>query len=467
MEARESTLPVPALRQRVIRGAQAQAFGHIVRVIVQVGQVSILASIWGLHLYGEWLILAAVPTYLAFSDIGFFAAATNDMVMAVGRDDRRGALTVFQAISTAIGLLFVALALLLPIVAFSLPLRSLLNLSVMHESTAAWVIVMLGFDTLLTAYAGLLYGAFACVGRYGEGGFVLAVITLGEFSGLATVVALGGGPALAAAAMLGSRLAGTVAMFVLMRHRAPWLQLGRPPAMRKEIRRLLTPALASGAFPAALALNIQGMVILVGIVLSPAATAVFSTLRTLSRAVIQLLASIVTVVNPEVSRAYAERDESLLRTLHRRGCQAAIWLAALIVLILVIAGGTIVHVWTGGKVIANGPLLYEFLAVAAIDSLWFTSLSILFATNRHQRMAVYFTLASVINLPVAYAFVQLWGLQGAAVSLILVELFMLVAVLRHALPAAHDTLAGWIRAVSKPPIFLASVAGLRIRAGAS
>jgi O-antigen/teichoic acid export membrane protein len=267
--------------------------------------------------------------------------------------------------------------------------------------------------------------------------------------------------------MLGARLTGTIAMFLLMHRQAPWLQLGRPPQIRKEIRRLLTPALASGAFPAALALNIQGMVILVGVVLSPAATAVFSTLRTMSRAVIQLLASIVTVVNPEISRAYAERDENLLRTLHRRGCQAAIWLAAVIVAILVISGGTIVHVWTGGKVVANGPLLYEFLAVAAIDALWFTSLSILFATNRHQRMAVYFTIASVINLPVAYGFVELWGLQGAAVSLILVELFMLVAVLRNALPAAHDTLASWIRAVSKPPTFLVSVAGLRLRAGAS
>jgi O-antigen/teichoic acid export membrane protein len=464
MEASETPTAVPALRRRLIRGAQAQAFGHIVRVIVQVGQVAVLASTWGLHLYGEWLILAAVPTYLAFSDIGFFAAATNDMVMAVGRGDRAAALGVFQAISIAVGLLFVGLALLLPILALSLPLRALLNLGVMHESSAAWVVVTLGFDTLLTAYAGLLYGGFACVGRYGEGGFVLAAITLGEFCGLATVVLIGGGPALAAAAMLGARLIGTVAMFLLMQRHAPWLRLGRPPRIRKQIRRLLTPALASGAFPAALALNIQGMVILVGIVLSPAATAVFSTLRTMSRAVIQLLASVVTVINPEISRAYAERDANLLRMLHRRGCQAAIWLAALIVAILVISGGTIVHVWTGGKVVANGPLLYEFLAVAAIDALWFTSLSILFATNRHQRMAVYFTIASVINLPVAYGFVKLWGLQGAAVSLILVELFMLVAVLRNALPAAHDTLASWVRAVSKPPTYLASVAGLRIRA---
>jgi O-antigen/teichoic acid export membrane protein len=80
-------------------------------------------------------------------------------------------------------------------------------------------------------------------------------------------------------------------------------------------------------------------------------------------------------------------------------------------------------------------------------------------------MAVYYTVASIMNLPLAYGFVQLWGLNGAALSLVVVELFMLVVVLRQALPAAHDTLLDWIRAISKPPVFLfrmAAPSGTRI-----
>jgi O-antigen/teichoic acid export membrane protein len=435
----------------------------VVRVIVQVGQVSILASTWGLHLYGEWLILAAVPTYLSFSDVGFFAAATNDMVMAVARGHRDDALVVFRAISSAVGGLFVVLALALPVIAAAVPITSLLNLSIIDEFTAGWILVALGLDTLLTAYAGLLYGGFACEGRYGEAGFVLAAITLAEFCGLAGVVVLGGGPGLAATAMFAARFLGTVAMYVLMRRHAPWLSLGRTPAVRRELRRLLTPALASGAFPAALALNVQGMVILVGVAVSPAAAAIFSTLRTMSRAVIQVLASIYSVIAPEISRAYAEDDQALLRSIHRRGCQAAVWLAGLIVVVLAAFGGSIVSVWTGGKVTTHGLLLYLFLAVAAVDSLWFTSLAILFATNRHQRMAVYYTIASIVNLLLAYLLLEAWGLRGAALSLVMLELFMLVVVLRRALPAAHDTFTGWIRAISKPPIFLASLLGMRVR----
>ena len=44
-----------------------------------------------------------------------------------------------------------------------------------------------------------------------------------------------------------------------------------------------------------------GMVVLVGVALSPASAAVFSTLRTMSRVVIQLLASVFAVISPEIS----------------------------------------------------------------------------------------------------------------------------------------------------------------------
>jgi O-antigen/teichoic acid export membrane protein len=320
---------------------------------------------------------------------------------------------------------------------------------------------MLGLDTLVMVYGGLLYGGFSCVGRYGEGGLALAAITLVEFCALGAVVLAGGEPGLAATAMFASRLLGTAGMFLWMRHRAPWLHFGKPVSTYRELKRLFSPALASGAFPAGLALNVQGMIILVGVVTSPASAAIFSTLRTMSRAVIQLMASILTVIAPEISRAFAQNDVDLLRTIHRRGCQAAVWLATPILVILALFGGQMVQVWTSGTVNTSGLLLYLFLAVAAINSLWYTSMAVLFATNRHQRAAVHYVLASAAVLPVAYLLIRAWDLDGAALSLVLLELYMLFVVLRQALPAAHDTVRAWLGALVTPPSFLLSSWGLR------
>jgi O-antigen/teichoic acid export membrane protein len=385
----------------------------------------------------------------------------NAMVMSVGRHDRDEALAVFKAVSAALLAFFLLVAIALPLISALVPVATALNLSTVTNHAARWLLVMLALDALLEVYAGLFYGGFACEGRYGEGGLWMVGLLLAEFCGLATAVLAGGGLTAGAAAMLGVRAVGTIFMYTALRRRVPWLRLGRPTAARRVLRPLISPALASGAIPAALILNIQGLVLLIGLTLGPAAVAVFSTVRTMTRAVIQLLASVFAIIAPEISRAYAGGDHAFVHAIHRRGCQLAIWLALPPTVVLAVWGGQILKLWTAGRVGPDGLMLYLLLATVVIDSLWTTSLSVLYATNRHQRVAAYYFAGSLISLPVAYALIKLWGLDGAALSVLLLELFMLVPVLRQALPAAYDNLHDWLAAIVRPPISLSTLAALR------
>jgi O-antigen/teichoic acid export membrane protein len=246
-----------------------------------------------------------------------------------------------------------------------------------------------------------------------------------------------------------------------MRRRAPWLRYGKPTGKPEVLRRLTTPALGSAAIPTAIALNVQGMVVLIGIALGPAAAAVFSTLRTMTRVVIQLVGSISAVIAPELARAYGAGNRELLHVINRRGAQAAVWLSAPILVALALFGGPIVDLWTQGTVHVEEPLLYLLLLVAGISSLWYTSFTILFATNRHQRVAFFYLIACLIALLVAYVLLEAIGLDGGGVALVLLELSMLGAVLRRSLPAAHDTLGAWLLALAEPPLTPRKLAGLR------
>jgi O-antigen/teichoic acid export membrane protein len=453
------------LRERVVRGTRGQLVSHAARVLAQVASVSVLIASWGLHRYGDWVILSAIPTYLAFSDIGFTGAATNEMTMAAGRGDHDRARSVFQAVSAALLGVLAVLAVALPLVALTVPLGQVLNLSTLSESSAAWTFVVLGFDTLFTVYAGLLYGAFASGGHYGDGAMLMALTMLGEFGALALIALAGGGPPLGAVGMLIVQVTGTIVMYAAMRRRVPWLRLGRPPKLRTTLRPLLSPALAAGALPGALTVNMQGMILVIGIAVGPAGAAVFSTLRTMSRAVIQLVSSVQSVVIPEIARAFAADEGNLLRALHRRGCQIAFWLSLSMVAGLALFGGSVLHVWTSGKVGKSGPLLYLFLIATVVDSLWYTSLAVLYATNRHQRVAGYYMLASVLSLPLAYGLLQVWGLSGAGTALLVAEVFMLFPVLHQSLPAAQDRPRAWLGAVARPPLTPAMLA--QLRAGAA
>lgn len=431
--------------------ARAQVFNNVVRAVVQIGGIAVLLPVWGLDRYGEWLILSAFPTYLALSDLGYFSASRNDMIMAVARGDREAASDVFRAVSRGVGFVLAGLAVLLPVIVWAMPVTDALNLRTMSESTAGTTVVLLGLMMLLASYAGLLQGGFACVGRFGEGTIWLSAMTLADFIGLLIAVVATKDPAVAAAAMLATRAGGIALFYAAMRRRAPWLRFGRPVGRPRVLRRLTTPALASAALPTGVALNIQGMVVLVGVALSPAAAAVFSTIRTLSRVILQVLRSISVALGPEFARALGEGDEILFRRIHREGCRLAIWLTVPIVAVLALLGGEVLSIWTSGRVETAGLLLYLFLAATLVDSVWYTSAAALYSTNRHQRIAGIFFAASIVTLPLAWLMLELWHLEGAAGALLALELFMLVAVLRESIPASHDRLRPWLAATAVPP----------------
>jgi hypothetical protein len=76
------------MRGRLIRGFGATALGPVVTAIVQIVSVPLFLHVWGAKLYGKWLIISAIPNYLALSDMGFATAACNDITMRVIADDR-------------------------------------------------------------------------------------------------------------------------------------------------------------------------------------------------------------------------------------------------------------------------------------------------------------------------------------------------------------------------------------------
>src|SRR5260370_14083264 len=90
------------VRGRLIRGFGATALGPVVTAIVQIVSVPVFLHFWGVKLYGEWLILSAIPTYLMLSDMGFGSVAGHDMTMPVSPGHRAGALETFHITSVLI-----------------------------------------------------------------------------------------------------------------------------------------------------------------------------------------------------------------------------------------------------------------------------------------------------------------------------------------------------------------------------
>ncbi|HEV2618929.1 MAG TPA: lipopolysaccharide biosynthesis protein, partial [Acidobacteriaceae bacterium] len=100
-------------KRRLAIGFASNWFSKLANTVIQLIQVPVYLHFWALAVYGDWLIVTAIPTQLTFSSIGFGSVASNEMTMLVAGGDREGALRVFQSCWWLIALICAALGLLL------------------------------------------------------------------------------------------------------------------------------------------------------------------------------------------------------------------------------------------------------------------------------------------------------------------------------------------------------------------
>src|SRR5712664_1487709 len=439
------------VRGRLIRGFGATALGPIVTAIVQIVSVPIFLHFWGAKLYGEWLVISAIPIYLALSDIGFGSVAGNDMTMRVAAGDREGALETFQSTWVLIGVtsLLVEIAVLGAI--WFLPLTRWLNLSSVGLAEVRLVLIILSVYAIFAVQAGLVMSGFRSDGNFALSTVMYSVVRLAEWIMATIAVALGAGPLRVAGALLVARILGTFVMGWLMVRKSPWLRFGFRHARFSSVQRLAPLAVAFMAFPVGSALSVQGMVVVVGIVLGPVAVATFSTMRTLTRLGFQIMETIKNSVWPELSAAYGAQNWNLARKLHRTACQASLWLSILAVVFLFIAGGRIVTVWSHGRIVMDVSAFRWLLLVVVANSFWNTSSVATMASNKHQRIAAAYFAATAAATVVAYLLLPRFGLSGAAMALLIVDITVGWFVVKSSLMELDEGLRQFLKALLRVP----------------
>jgi O-antigen/teichoic acid export membrane protein len=202
-------------------------------------------------------------------------------------------------------------------------------------------------------------------------------------------------------------------------------------------------------------LNIQGIRIVVGLVMGPAAVAAFVPIRTLSQFAMQPRTMINRVIQPEMALAFGGEDTDLFRRLFNRSCQLALWGSVTAVVFLAVAGGGLFPLWTAGQVTMNWPLYLLLLGTALINAVWHTALMAMYATNRVGKPALaYIAIYGALAFALAYAGIHLFGFIGVGAALLVVELIMAVYVVPASLRFTGESGAAWAGTIVRPPTFL-------------
>lgn len=378
-------------------------------------------------------MLFAVPSFLAFTDLGFSQSAANDMSQHVARSDHGTAGRVFQSLcglvfGTALcGLAVTTLAVV------SLPWQRWVHLTTVSPRETAWIIWLLAAEIFVRLTEGISHAGYRATGGYAFHTSIYYTTLLLQFTAIWALALLGYGPTVAAAGYLVIRCLVTPTVAVLLVRRQPWLRFGFHLATFAELRRLARPAIANLLMPLAQAINLQGMVLVIGAVLGPVSVAVFSTLRTLTRLAVQPVIGVSNTAEPELAAAYGSTDQSLLRTIFLHTFRLQLWLALSAILVLTIAGAAILRTWTHGAVTMHTSLFIWLLGSSLAGVLWYGAFTVLKAANRHFRAALLYCISAIGALALAGGLMSVTATVAAAgFAAFFVDVIMALSTLRAA-----------------------------------
>jgi len=437
---------------RIAKGTGVQAFNQIVQILIRLIEVPLFMHYWGPQRYGEWLMLAAIPSYLAISDIGFTTAACRDITMHSSSNDRLGALIIYQSIWSL--LLFVSL-LGIGITLITIHFASFakwFRFTLITDQEVRIIIMILVVYVFLGFQQGLLNGGFWAAGSYPTGMFFSIFSRLLEFSFLVLAIILGGGPIQAAIGYLIGRIIGMILMWIGQQRVTPWLKFGLNHVSFSEIKRLTAPAFASLAFPLGNALNIQTIRIVIGLALGPTAVAIFTPLRTLSNFAAQPRVIINSIIEPEIAMAYGMNDISLFKKIFYKSTQFALWSCLIVIFLIGLFAKYFFPIWTNHKINLEWPVLIIMLISVLINSIWYTTLMIPYGINKHINIAPFYILIYGIGAALfSYLGALKFNLIGVSITLLIIEIIMSIIVIPVALTLTQIKLSNWLNTIILPP----------------
>lgn len=445
-------------RRRIGWNLASTTYDKLVIAAVQLALVPLLAHGWGVPLYGCWVLLTAVPGFLALGDLGFGGAAFARMTALVARGERDEAVVVLHTARQVVALACVVLAIVTTMAIWAVP-ASWLPLAPGLSATAARIVLELMLVYTVTILLGALqFAGFASIGLIAVANLITTHMFLLESALLALAVLTGHGPVAGAAAMATGRLVGNIVKVLWLRRTAPWMTWGLARASGAERRLLARSAASMLAVPLSQATALQGTVMVLGLAAGPAATPAFAATRTLSRIGLQATQLLTRAVMPEFARAQAQGDGRGQAAMLLAVCGLALALALPFAMFIAAGGDWLLRVWTGGAVTAPRGLMPVMAVSILLGGLWNPLSTLMIAIDRQAVFAWAYLGFATLSLLVTYLLAPTLGPTAGAVGFGALDGCMALIVGRFAWQ--H-----WLRGLPMREVARSAVGRLRRRAG--
>jgi O-antigen/teichoic acid export membrane protein len=425
---------------RFLKTFSANSFGIVVAILGQILSIPLFLHVWNKQLYGEWLVLTAVPNLLWSLEGGLGVLASNRMTLASASKDWAGANEIFQTTLLCQAILCAALYAGAIYLATSTSIATYFGFHIITNGQASDIVLIMMAYMLFGMTISVYRAAYRACDREPRSALMYNVWRFVDLMVVVLVLSFGGNPLLMAYCMFTEIMIWIGLVYFDVRRTCPALHFGFRTISWMRLREMAihgTPLLIGQA---TVALYMQGYPLIVNRALGSAPVVTLTTLRTISRFGLFLVQTVSYSCSAQLSRSYGARDWDLFRQLLKVMAAAVVWCSAGMVVTLTIFGPFLISRWTGGRLNVDHLTIFLFALSVSFQGFWICCQITLSSCNRHHLFNYCYFTFTVLGGVAAYFLTRLFGFTAIPAVMLTVDICIAILglyLIRKKVPESH------------------------------
>jgi O-antigen/teichoic acid export membrane protein len=414
------------LASRIMRAMSAQMAAQGLRIVQQILLVPFFLRAWGVELYTDWLLINAGVAFFAIFDGGMQPYFSGLLQEKLVQNDVTGYQRAARIAGFSYGVVISAALVATALASLFIDWPAFLGLGALATTEAYSTLTLLGANALITLPFGVAGSLYKAHGEYDRGVLAAAANLAMQIAIPLVLLSLGQtAPVLAAGTLAGSLIAWiAVSADQAQRYgRLPW---GLTLPTSAELRQTVTQCLYFTAQPVTNWLLIQGPVLILGHLGTPAATVAFTTARTLVGVSRQITQQMAAPFAFELSVLMLRGERGALRRLMENAVSIIGIIGGLLTGFVIVASAPVQALWLRGRVELEPSLIVAFAVPVALTASAQLFQLILVFSNRPQLTAHSVIGYAILGSLFAVTLEPYFGATGVAAGLGIGEVIAMV-----------------------------------------
>lgn len=367
----------------------------------------------GNTIYGVWVLINSLVSYMALLDLGLRGAVTRFVSRGFAQGDHPSS---SRAVSAALSMrLWIGLAAVGISASVAIAVGRAFHIPPELTTPAKWVVIACGVNFAVTLTSGVFGGVLAALHRFDLLSGTTILQTLLSAAGIVALLRMGHGIVALALWQLCVSIICSVVLIGLSFRNYPQLRVSFQPPDREVLSELW------GYSSFVFIINLSHQIVyytdnlVVGAFLSATAVTFYAIGGNLVEYLRNLVSSLTATFTPLASTLEAQNQTRNLQRLLIHGTRAALFIALPVELALFFRGHTFIGLWMGAQYAdISGHVLRILLLAQFVILANGTSGGIAYGLGKHRRVAFWAIGEALANLGLSIFLVRKIGITGVA-----------------------------------------------------